>query len=156
HPSFEVRMRRRSPARPLLVAAAVLSLSAWGRDLPNFSVAAQSRPVVRPARPVVRGLPGTGASRDPRTRAPTFIWAQPSRAPPAVSSALAARASTDAVARAHLGDYAAHFGLSADMTRNLEVRQIHDTGTGSVIVRFGPRVGNLEVFGESVAVVMDR
>ena len=60
------------------------------------------------------------------------------------------------MARAHLADYAAHFGMSAEMMKGLEVRQVHDTGTGSIVVRFGPRVGNLEIFGESVAVVMDR
>ena len=133
-----------------------LPIAAQARDLPNFSVAAQSRPAARTPSRVVPGLPGQVASRDERTGRPTFIWADPSHVSPAVSSALAGKGSADAVARAHLSDYAAYYGLSADMTKGLEVRQVHDTGSGSVVVRFGSRVGNLEIFGESVAVVMDR
>ena len=149
-------MARPAPGGFLLAALLLASVTAQARELPNFSVAAQSRPVARPASRVVPGLPGQVASRDARTGRPTFIWADPSRVSPAVSSALAARGSADVVARAHLAEYAAHFGMSAEMLKGLEVRQVHDTGTGSIVVRFGPRVGNLEIFGESVAVVMDR
>jgi hypothetical protein len=149
-------MDRRSPGGFLLAGLLLCSVAAQARDLPNFSITAKSSPMKHPASRVVSGLPGQVASRDVRTGLPNFIWADPSRVSPAVSSALAARGSVDLVARAHLADYGGHFGLSAEMMKGLEVRQIHDTGTGSIVVRFGPRVGNLEIFGESVAVVMDR
>ncbi len=149
-------MDRRSPGGFLLAVLVLCSVAAQARDLPNFSITAKSRPAIRPASRVVSGVPGQVASRDVRTGLPNFIWADPSRVSPAVSSALAAKATADVVARAHLADYGAHFGMSAEMMKGLEVRQVHDTGTGSIVVRFGPRVGNLEIFAESVAVVMDR
>jgi MYXO-CTERM domain-containing protein len=149
-------LNQRLPFRLLLAVALVLSVSALGRDLPDFNIRANARPALRNPSKVVPGVPGQIASRDERTGSPTFIWANPSHTSAAVSAALASRAPAEAVARAHLADYAAHFGLDAAALKALEVRQVHDTGTGAIVVRLAPRVGNLEIFDESIAVVMDR
>jgi MYXO-CTERM domain-containing protein len=149
-------MRRRRPVRSLIATAGLLALPVLGRELPDFHIRTQTLSLGRIQMPNRSGVPGQVASRDERTGAPTFIWADPSHTSQAVSSALAARAPVEAVARAHLGDYAAHFGLDASALQALEVRQVHDTGTGAIVVRLAPRVGNLEIYGESVAVVMDR
>jgi hypothetical protein len=73
----------------------------------------------------IPGAPGQVSSRDERTGSPTFIWADPSHRSPAVTAALASHASVDAVARAHVTDYAAHFGLDAAAIKALEVRHVH-------------------------------
>ena len=149
-------MNPRSSGRLLLAAALVLSVSALGRDLPDFNIRATSRPAMRMPSRTLPGSPGQVSSRDERTGSPTFLWADPSHSSPAVTAALASHASVDAVARAHVTDYAAHFGLDAAAIKALEVRHVHDTGKGAIVVRLAPRVGNLEIFEESIAVVMDR
>src|SRR5215469_3345950 len=124
-------MHRRRPVHLLVAAAVVLPLSVLARDLPDFHIQAQTRPLGRIELPSRLGVPGQVASRDERTGMPTFIWADPSHTSSAVSSALATHAPVEAVARAHLGDYAAHFGLDAAALQGLEVREVHDTGTGA-------------------------
>ena len=71
-------MNQRLPFRLLLAVALVLSVSALGRDLPDFNIRANARPALRNPSKVVPGVPGQIASRDERTGSPTFIWANPS------------------------------------------------------------------------------
>ena len=50
----------RALARPLLVAAVVVSLSAWGRDLPNFHIRGQTNtlPLMAAGSPLLRTSTG--------------------------------------------------------------------------------------------------
>src|SRR5438270_7214533 len=140
-------MRRRPFSSGLAAALLLASGTVLARELPSFHVAAKGRALGRIEKPIPLGTPGQVASRDERTGEPTFVWADPTRTPPAVSAALAARAPVQAVARAHLAEYAAHFDVSGKDLSGLELRRVHDTGTGGVVVQLAPRVGNLEVFG---------
>jgi hypothetical protein len=81
---------------------------------------------------------------------PTFIWAgQP--APTASRPPTA-----ELAARAHLANFAQHYRLAPAQVPALELRDLHDTGRGAIIARFGRRIDGIEVFGEQVAVAMDR
>jgi hypothetical protein len=153
-------MRRSTLAPALLVPVLVaLSLPAWGRDLPNFD-ATGSTPRASPApasSAVSATRPGTVGHRDPERGVPTLVWADPARRPGVASArALVGPGRADLAARAHLTDYAAHWGLSEQDVADLEVRHVHDTGSGAVVVQFQRRVGSLLVWRETLSVVLDR
>lgn len=100
--------------------------------------------------------PPTGrvASMDAVANVPTFLWADRK---PGTAASLANRP-TDAVAaaRAHIAGFASFYRLSTDQVNDLELRDLHDTGRGAIIARFGRRIDGIEVLGEQISVAMDR
>ncbi len=46
--------------------------------------------------------------------------------------------------------------LSPDALVGLDLRRVHDTGRGAIVVRYGQKVGGIPVFGSEMAVVMNR
>jgi hypothetical protein len=97
---------------------------------------------------------------------PSFLWSsgenQTSRALKARATSSApsnkpvARGEAVSTARAHLTDYAHLYRMSAGDVASLELRELHDTGSGPIIARFGQRLGGVEVLREEVKVAMDR
>src|SRR5215813_1618149 len=144
----------RSFARPFLVLSLGLGLVASARDLPNFSIRAQQPPVK--FKIPARGAPGKVAHWDERSLRPTFIWGDGRRSASTAASALTTQSPADVAARTHLADYAAQFGLTRQDVDGMELRAVHDTGRGAIIVQLHQRVANLEVYGEGLSVVMDR
>ncbi len=93
------------------------------------------------------------ASRDELAQVPAFVWADPALKGLAAGQGLV---TAEAAARAQLRSYAALYRLSASDIAGLELRDVHDTGRGTIIARFGRRVGGIEVFNEVISVAMDR
>lgn len=157
-PTLEIPRMRRSPVPcAVLLIACTAWVPAWGRDLPNYDVT--SRMSAAPAGPATASgrLPGTVAQREERRGVPTLVWAEPGRVSTTGSAlALTGRAPADVAARAHLAEYAGHWGLTAQDVADLEVRQVHDTGRGAIVVQFHHRVGALPVWRETLSVVLDR
>jgi uncharacterized protein (TIGR03382 family) len=149
-----MQRRVRSFARPFLVLSLGLGLVASARELPNFSIRAQ-QPTVR-FRVPPRGAPGNVAHWDERSTQPTFVWGDRRGIVSTAASALEKKSPADVAARMHLYDYAAQYGLSRSEIDGMEVRAVHDTGDGAIVVQLRQRVGNLEVLGEGLSVVMDR
>ena len=148
-----MQRRVRSFARPFLVLSFGLGLVASARELPNFSIRAQ-QPTVR-FRVPPRGAPGKVAHWDERSTQPTFVWGDRRGIVSTAASALDKKSPADVAARTHLYDYAAQYGLSRSEIDGMEVRAVHDTGDGAIVVQLRQRVGNLEVLGEGLSVVMD-
>jgi hypothetical protein len=93
---------------------------------------------------------------DERSSRPTFIWGDGRGSASTAASALNKQSPADVAAHTHLGDYAAQFGLTRQDVDGMELRAVHDTGRGAIVVQLRQRVGNLEVYGEGLSVVMDR
>jgi hypothetical protein len=108
-----------------------------------------------PAPGGITPLPATGriASLAPGRAAPSFLWAHRN---PRTGTSSGARPAPEAAARQHLVDYSRYYGLDAAQARTLDLRDVHDMGRGAVIARFMRRVDGVEVFGEQIAVAMDR
>ncbi len=96
---------------------------------------------------------GVAASFDPQRGVPTFFWADPSRSAPKVPLA---KGTTEDIARDFLSREAALYGLSPSALAAAYVREVHDTGTGGIIVIFGQRVAGVDVFQTEVKVLLDR
>lgn len=153
----------RSPTlAPALLAlfVALVGAPAWARDLPNYDVTGRLERSSLASAPVRASAarPGTVGEHDAARGVPTLVWADPARRPVAATSnrALVGPGRADTAARAHLTDYAAHWGLSAQDVVALEVRLVHDTGQGAVVVQFQQRAGSLPVWREGISVVLDR
>ena len=97
--------------------------------------------------------PATGrvTSTDAVANAPTFLWADKK----AKASATRPANARDA-ARLHVASFASYYRLTRAQVADLELRDLHDTGRGAIIARFGRRVDGIEVFGEQLSVAMDR
>ncbi|MEZ4294321.1 MAG: M36 family metallopeptidase [Polyangiaceae bacterium] len=138
----------------LLSSSVVLLLAsaANARDLPaydaSFSAPGASTPAVAPQ--VARGAPAARvASIDPRTNAPSFVWAGRTPAPPSVST-------PEAAARAHLAAYASLYGLSEPALDTARAVMVHDTGRGGIIVTFRQELGGAPVFRHDAKVLLRR
>ena len=150
----EVRMRRRSPGVRLTVALLLTSLPALARDLPNFHKV-YSAPVRQGVglEKINQRMPRTSSATasEPAFALPTVV-----RAPyTARGPSPAARTPVEA-ARLHVGANAAAYFLGASDVDALVVNHVHDTGRGAIVVQFSSRPGGIEVYGEQLAVVMDR
>jgi hypothetical protein len=104
--------------------------------------------------------PGKAIQYEERLGVPTFLWAAPSSA--AQVKARAGRVSGDKKsdaereARRHAAGFASIYGLEKGDIAAARVAEVHDTGEGGVIVRFQEEIGGVEVFRESMSVMMDR
>src|SRR5256885_6059756 len=107
---------------------------------------------------------GSRLQVEPRLGVPTFLWAGAGAATPATSSSTAAFAAgltptvpdADAVARVHLSNYGPLYGLDDLAMSTVVLGEVHDTGRGGVIARYRQEIGGIEVFRDSMSVLMDR
>src|SRR5262249_11747490 len=83
---------------------------------------------------------------------PTFLWAD--RQPAGKPTPRAADAAT--AARQHIARFASYYRLAPEQAKDLELREVHDTGRGAIIARFGRRVDGIQVYGEQLPIAMDR
>src|SRR5882724_451300 len=135
--------------RIALVAAFVYALAACGprEDAGHAHEPADPASADRPA------AAGQIVSTVARANAPAFLWVDRSAR---ATQSRARPASAAEAARAHLASFASVYRLLPDDVKALELRDLHDTGRGAIIARFRRRIAGLEVFGEQVAVAMDR
>src|SRR5262245_33509078 len=104
--------------------------------------------------------PGKRIQYEERLGVPTFVWAAPSSA--AELKARAARVAGAVKpdfadeARRSAATYASLYGLEKRDIAAAKVAGIHDTGSGAIIVSFQEQVDGIEVFHESLSVMMDR
>jgi len=108
--------------------------------------------------------PGSRLHVEPRLGVPTFLWAGAGSATPATLSSTTAFAAglaptvpdADAVARMHLNNYGPLYGLDDLAMSTVVLREIHDTGRGGIIARYRQEIDGIEVFRDSMSVLMDR
>ncbi|EYF06557.1 M36 family metallopeptidase [Chondromyces apiculatus] len=137
------------------LTAALLSVSAaHAVDRPNYDAYAH-QPAAATAGTPSRSTPTPGAvvtSMDDRRGVPTFLWATANaKASPRVVGATPERA-----ARTYLEQHAMRYRLSPAALATVEVAEVHDTGTGGIIVTFRQRVGGIEVHRNALKVLMKR
>ena len=88
---------------------------------------------------------------------PSFLWASGNNATSrSVRDQKPGTPDREQTARAHLRDYAHLYRMAPEDVDALELRELHDLGTGPVIARFGQRVQGVEVWREEIKVAMDR
>jgi hypothetical protein len=149
-------MKRTSRYLAALVPLLVASL-AQAKDLPNVNAYYRAKPVAGPSlsslsSPSNRRAPAVVASTDQASGRPTFLWAV--RGATAISPALGS--TPEAAARLHLLSHADRYGLTPASLGTAEVKEVHDTGSGGIIVSFQQRVGGVVLFHNDVKVLMDR
>ncbi len=111
-------------------------------------------PTGAPANLNVEPRTGRVTATDAMANVPTFLWADRS---PKAGKATATRPTNAAdAARRHVAGFAHYYRLAPDDAAALELRDLHDTGRGAIIARFGRRIDGIEVFGEQLSVAMDR
>ena len=143
-------MKRTSRYLAALVPLLLASL-AQAKDLPNVNAYYGAKPVAAPALQGAR-TPAFVASTDKASGRPTFLWAV--RGASAVSPALGS--TPEAAARLHLLSHADRYGLTPAALSTAEVKEVHDTGSGGIIVSFQQRVSGVALFHNDVKVMMDR
>ncbi len=100
--------------------------------------------------------PGKAIQYEERLGVPTFLWAAPSVAPREEGSTGAKKADVADEARRHAEAMASVYGLEKGDVAKAKVVQVHDTGSGAIIVKFQEDIGGIEVFREELSVMMDR
>lgn len=143
-------MKRTSRYLAALVPLLLASL-AQAKDLPNVNAYYGAKPVAAPRLSGQR-LPAVVASTDASSGRPTFLWGV--RGASAVSPALGS--TPEAAARLHLLRHADRYGLTPAALATAEVNEVHDTGSGGIIVSFQQRVLGVALFHNNVKVLMDR
>jgi len=102
--------------------------------------------------------PGSVVQSEPRLGVPTFLWTQGKRTSSARAPSLAPGAARPQVtaARAALADYAPLYRLADTDVAGAAVVNVHDRGTGPILVKLRAELGGIEIFGEQLSVVMNR
>jgi MYXO-CTERM domain-containing protein len=137
----------------VLFALATRALPAFaGRQLPTVDAFA-STPLPLTASSARERAQGVSvAHEEPRLGVPTFVWgARPS----SLGTRVLRPVSPEAAARAHLGEHVALYRLARTDASHLPVRGIHQTRAGASIVTFGQEVDGIEVFRQSLKVLLD-
>jgi len=155
-----MNLRRRAA---LVLGVLLVAGSMSARELPNLDTFANAKPnnandagLSQRARAFIRQ--GSQVRGESRLGVPTFLWGGVKTEAPAVrvpGTNTGGRAE-EVAARAHLLDYASLYNLNAADVAGAEVRNIHNTGQGAVIVKFNQRVNDIEVFREELNVMMTR
>ncbi len=97
---------------------------------------------------------GTQLHRETRLDVPTFVWAPPQQ--PGLERSTVAASEAEGAARAHLVRYALLYGQSAALVESAKLLEVHDTGRGGLIARFGQQLNGIEVFRDEMKVLMGR
>ena len=123
-------MKRTSRYLAALVPLLLASL-AQAKDLPNVNAYHAAKPVSTPS---VKGAASSAivASTDAASGRPTLLWGV--RGANAISPALGS--TPESAARFHLLTHAGRYGLTPAALATAELKEIHDTGRGGILVSF--------------------
>lgn len=143
-------MKRTSRYLAALVPLLLASL-AEAKDLPNVNAYYGGKSAAAPS-PSGAIAPAVVTSTDAASGRPTFLWGI--RGANAASATLGS--TPEAAARLHLLTHASRYGLTPAALATAEVKEIHDTGRGGILVSFQQRVNGVVLFHNDVKVMMDR
>ena len=89
---------------------------------------------------------------------PTFLWAAPAASPGAgrTANAAAPQAGPEGAARSILSRFAPAYGLDDAAASRAVLREMHATGRGGLVARFGQESQGVEVFRNELRVLMTR
>ena len=145
--------------RSAVAVAVVLVSQAAFAQLPNYDAVADAPRIDATSTQAKRSALATveplRVQWDDRFGTPTFVWASSKAKPAGTVAAARLGVSVDSAARDFLNEYAPLYGISPADVQDAYVSQIHDTGTGAVIVKLRQRINNIEVFRDELNVVMD-
>jgi MYXO-CTERM domain-containing protein len=113
--------------------------------------AVAAAPKVTTLRRAAEARKATVTAVDAKRGVPSFLWA--ARSSP---DAYAFGQSPGQAARTYVGRYAPLYRLSRADAATAQVRAVHDTGRGGIVVTLGQRVNDVEVFRSSVKVLLNR
>lgn len=147
------RSTRQLLAGSLLVSLWCPAALAVGRS--NFDSFLQQRgsrplPAAASAQAQARGL--RILHTEPRVGVPTFVRAD---APQPLAGVTMQVLTPDGAARAHLRGQASLYRLSGSDVSTAELKSVHRTGRGPVVVRYGQSLDGVEVFRGETSVVMN-
>ena len=143
-------MKRTSRYLAALVPLLLASL-AQAKDLPNVNAYYGAKPVAAPGSASAIA-PAIVTSTDAASGRPTFLWGIRGANAASVTLGL----TPEAAARLHLLTHASRYGLTPQALATAELKEIHDTGRGGIIVSFVQRVNGAVLFHNDVKVMMDR
>jgi hypothetical protein len=143
-------MKRTSRYLAALVPLLLASL-AQAKDLPNVNVYHGAKPVTTPS-VSSQATPAVVASTDAASGRPTLLWGV--RGASGASPVLGF--TPEAAARFHLSSHADRYGLTPAALATAELKEVHDTGRGGILVSFTQRVSGVALFHHDVKVMMDR
>ncbi len=143
-------MKRTSRYLAALVPILLASL-AQAKDLPNVNAYYAATPVAAPSASSA-STPAIVASTDAASGRPTMLWGV--RGANAASKTLGF--TPEAAARFHLLTHAGRYGLTPAALATAQLKEIHDTGRGGILVSFQQRVNGVVLFHNDVKVMMDR
>lgn len=131
--------------------------AAWAKPsarVDAFTASKASRAVPVPSRPLAKLA--TVAHVEARLGVPTFVWG--ARPGPSTASVLGSLEALrpEVAARRHLFELAELYRLSPEDVSAAQVRAVHDTGAGGLIVTFRQSVEGLTVFRDELSVLMNR
>ena len=141
------------------LAGAYLShANAHAKELPNFDASYQalSTKAASVRASAIRSTTNPGiiaSSVDPKSGVPHFFWGARETSP---VSAISVKTTADVSARNLLSAVAPELGLSKAVIDSTIVREIHDTGSGAIVVRLEQEVDGIEVFRAAANVMLDR
>lgn len=145
-------MKRTSRYLAALVPLLLAGL-AQAKDLPNVNAYYGAKRAATPsASTATRVVPAVVGSTDAASGRPTILWGV--RGANAASPALGM--TPEAAARLHLSTHAERYGLTPAALATAELKEVHDTGRGGILVSFTQRVSGVALFHNDVKVMMDR
>jgi hypothetical protein len=144
-------MKRTSRYLAALVPLLLASL-AQAKDLPNVNAYYGAHASF--AAPSLSGAvaPAIVAATDAASGRPTMLWGVRGANAPASTIA----STPEAAARFHLLTHAGRYGLTPAALATAELKEVHDTGRGGILVSFQQRVNGVALFHNDVKVMMDR
>ena len=143
-------MKRTSRYLAALVPLLLASL-AQAKDLPNVNGYHGAKPVATPS-VSSPATPAVVASTDAASGRPTFLWGVRGAGGPSAVLGF----TPEAAARFHLSSHADRYGLTPAALATAELKEVHDTGRGGILVSFTQRVSGVALFHHDVKVMMDR
>ncbi len=145
---------KRSIRYSTLTAALLAGSFAQGAERPGYDASYAAAPAA-PASAARRrsAAPGRAivASTDARTGSPRFVWASKGLAAPQIAAA-----SPESATRAYVAALADLYRLAPAALDTAKVAQVHDIGSGAIVVVLRQEVNGVEVFHSDMKVVMGR
>jgi large repetitive protein len=136
-----------------LTLALLAASSAHAESQLDIHKAMNAAPTANAGRRIQTSL-GTVASVDEKRGVPTFLWVAP---PPAASlSSRVMTRSPEEIAREFIAQNLDLYSLSSPAVDAARVREVHDTGSGGIIVIFAQTVDGIDVWRNEMKVLLDR